>query len=103
MSGGIAYVLDMNDDFEFYCNTDMVELGKISDYDDVKELQTLIGKHLLYTKSQVAERILVNWEEYMPKFVKVLPLEYKKVINEMKLRELNSKIKQAEYDVSLDY
>jgi len=65
-------------------------------------LQALIEKHLLYTKSHVAEKILVNWEEYMSKFVKVLPLEYKKVINEIKLRELNSKIKKAEYDF-LDY
>jgi len=102
MSGGIAYVLDLNDDFEFHCNTDMVELSRLNDYDDVKELQALIEKHLLYTKSQVAEKILVNWEEYMSKFVKVLPLEYKKVINEIKLRELNSKIKKAEYDF-LDY
>ncbi len=99
MSGGIAYVLDMNDDFEFHCNTDMVELCKLTDYDDVKELQGLIEKHLLYTKSCVAERILVNWEEYMPKFIKVLPLEYKKVIDEIKLVALNSKIKEAEYDV----
>jgi glutamate synthase (NADPH/NADH) large chain len=103
MSGGIAYVLDMNDDFAFYCNTDMVELCKITDYDDVKELQLHIEKHLYYTKSQVAERILVNWEEYVAKFVKVLPLEYKKVVNELKLKELNSKLKQAEQDVFLDY
>jgi glutamate synthase (NADPH/NADH) large chain len=103
MSGGIAYVLDMNDDFAFFCNTDMVELTKLTDYEDVKELQSFIEKHLYYTKSQVAEQILTNWEEYLPKFVKVLPLEYKKVINEMKLQELNSKLKQAHQDVFVDY
>jgi len=98
MSGGIAYVLDMNDDFEFHCNKDMVELSRVSEYEDVKELQWLIEKHLLHTKSKVAERVLVNWEEYMSRFVKVLPLEYKKAINELKLKEVKSKIEEAEYD-----
>jgi glutamate synthase (NADPH/NADH) large chain len=98
MSGGIAYVLDMNDDFKFFCNTEMVELSKVSDYGDVMELQELIEKHLFYTKSKVAERVLVNWEEYMNRFVKVMPLEYKKAINEIKIKEVKSKLKEVEYD-----
>ena len=98
MSGGIAYVLDMNDDFEYHCNTDMVELSRVSEYEDVKELQWLIEKHLLHTKSKVAERVLVDWEQYKSRFVKVLPLEYKKAINELRLKEAKTKIEEAEYD-----
>jgi glutamate synthase (NADPH/NADH) large chain len=98
MSGGIAYVLDLNDDFDFYCNKDMVELSNVSDYEDVKELQWLIEKHLFHTRSRMAETILVNWEEYAGKFVKVLPLEYKKAINEQKIKELKTKLQEVEYD-----
>jgi glutamate synthase (NADPH/NADH) large chain len=95
MSGGIAYVLDMEADFAYYCNKDMVELSGISDYEDIKELQELISNHLSYTKSPLAEKILTNWEIYLPRFVKVTPLEYKKVLNEQKIREINIKLQRA--------
>ncbi len=99
MSGGIAYVLDINEDFAFHCNQDMVELSKITDYDDIKELQGMIAKHHLYTKSKLAEKVLINWEHYISKFVKVLPLEYKKVLNEIKLKEVAEKIKKAQTEI----
>ena len=99
MSGGIAYVLDLDGDFEYYCNMDMVELSKISDYDDIKELQQLISDHLTYTKSPLAEKILTNWESYLPRFVKVTPLEYKKVLNEQKIREINIKLQRAGHNI----
>ena len=102
MSGGIAYVLDINDDFAYFCNQDMVELSKLTDYEDIKELQSMIARHQLHTKSKLAEKILVNWEQYISKFVKVLPLEYKKVLNEKKLKEVASKIKKAQR-LSIDY
>ncbi|RLD79536.1 MAG: glutamate synthase subunit alpha, partial [Bacteroidetes bacterium] len=102
MSGGIAYVLDINDDFAYFCNQDMVELSKLTDYEDVKELQGLIARHHLHTKSKVAEKVLVNWEQYISKFVKVQPLEYKKVLNERKLKEVASKIKKAKSE-TIDY
>jgi len=102
MSGGIAYVLDVNDDFAYFCNQDMVELSKLTDYEDIKELQSMIARHQLHTKSKLAEKILVNWEQYISKFVKVLPLEYKKVLNEKKLKEVASKIKKAQR-LSIDY
>jgi glutamate synthase (NADPH/NADH) large chain len=98
MSGGIAYVLDMKEDFEFFCNTDMVELSKVYEYEDIRELQGIIEKHLLYTGSKVAEKILVNWDEYVGRFVKVLPLEYKKVLNEIKLKEIVTKVEKAQID-----
>jgi glutamate synthase (NADPH) large chain len=96
MSGGIAYVLDVNGDFEYYCNKGLVELGPVEDKADISELQELIGKHLLYTQSPLASMVLTNWEEYLPKFVKVIPLEYKKVLNEMKLKEVKRKLEMAE-------
>ena len=96
MSGGIAYVLDENGDFEYYCNKGLVELGPVEDKADISELQELIGNHLLYTQSPLAGKVLTNWEEYLPKFVKVIPLEYKKVLNEMKLKEVKRKLEMAE-------
>lgn len=98
MSGGIAYILDINGDFSYYCNQDMVELTILTDYEDVRELQEMISTHWKHTKSTIAEKVLVNWDEYLPKFVKVLPLEYKKVLNEIKLREVNLKLRRADYD-----
>ena len=98
MSGGIAYILDINGDFSYYCNQDMVELTILTDYEDVRELQEMISTHWKHTKSAIAEKVLVNWDEYLPKFVKVLPLEYKKVLNEIKLREVNLKLRRADYD-----
>lgn len=96
MSGGIAYVLDLEGDFAYYCNKDMVELSGISDYEDIRELQRLISDHLTYTKSPLAEKILTNWETYLPRFVKVTPLEYKKILNEQKIREINIRLQRAE-------
>jgi glutamate synthase (NADPH/NADH) large chain len=102
MSGGIAYVLDINGDFDYYCNKDMVELSGLNDYDDVRELQEMIAKHLFYTKSPLAEKILTNWETYLPRFVKVMPLEYKKVLNEQKIKEINKKLKIVEQNIEFE-
>jgi glutamate synthase (NADPH) large chain len=96
MSGGIAYVLDMEGNFDYYCNKGLVELVPVEDHTDIVELQELINKHLLYTQSSLAANILTNWEEYLPRFVKVIPLEYKKVLEEKKLRELEKKLRLSE-------
>ena len=96
MSGGIAYVLDMDGDFEYFCNKGLVELSSIESIDDIKELQKLIGNHLQYTNSTIAEQILVNWQEYQSRFVKVIPLEYKKVLEEEKLQMISEKIAASE-------
>lgn len=96
MSGGIAYVLDESGNFDYYCNKGLVELGPVEDRSDIKELQSYINKHLMYTNSERAREILVNWEEYLPKFVKVIPFEYKKVLEELKLKELKRKLALAE-------
>jgi len=96
MSGGIAYVLDEDGNFDYYCNKGLVELSKVEDAADVQELQFLLNKHLLHTNSEKAQDILVNWNKYLPKFIKVIPWEYKKVLQEEKIKELEQKLKDTE-------
>ena len=98
MSGGVAYVLDEAGDFDFFCNMEMVELSLIEDSHDNKEVKTLIENHYKYTGSELAKRILDNWLDYRDKFIKVIPIEYKKVIQEQKMAEINRKIAQVERD-----
>ena len=95
MSGGIAYVLDEDGDFDFYCNKGLVDLCPVEDKDDILELQGILSQHLLYTNSSKARSVLVNWSKYLHKFVKVIPFEYKKVLEEKKLKELERKIKET--------
>ncbi len=96
MSGGIAYVLNKKGTFEYFCNKGLVEIGPLESNQDVDELQALIEKHLLYTRSRLAEDILVNWNDYARKFVKVIPLEYKKVLQEIKLEGIRKKLELTE-------
>ncbi len=103
MSGGIAYVLDVDGNFDYFCNKGMVELGHVNDKDDELELQGLISNHYTYTRSTLAEQILVNWDEFLPKFVKVIPLEYKKILSEMKLDQIKSKIEKTEDEPHFQY
>ncbi len=103
MSGGIAYVLDNTGNFDYFCNKGMVELSAVGDKDDVIELQQLINNHYQYTRSEFAERILVNWDEYLPKFVKIIPFEYKKVLEEQKLEQIRQKINQTEDEPHFQY
>lgn len=92
MSGGIAYVLDLDDELEFLCNRGLVEISKLDSYSDVSELQYYINNHYKYTNSNLAEKILVNWNDYVSKFKKIIPFEYKKVLEEQKLQQLKDKI-----------
>jgi glutamate synthase (NADPH/NADH) large chain len=103
MSGGIAYVLDREGNFDYFCNKGMVELGSVNDRDDELELQQMISDHHTYTGSSLAEEILVNWDEYLPKFVKVIPFEYKKILAEAKLEKLRSKIQETEDEPHFQY
>ena len=98
MSGGIAYVLDEKGDFDYFCNMEMVELSLVEDISDVNELKSIISKHHQYTNSRLAKKILENWEEFVVKFKKVVPIEYKKVLEEKKIEELNRKIAVVERD-----
>ena len=84
MSGGIAYVLDEEPvdgvDFDKRVNLEMVELGKLEDPEERAEVREMIQRHYVYTNSEVAGRILSDWDAYLPKFVKVLPKDYKRML-----------------------
>jgi glutamate synthase (ferredoxin) len=80
MSGGIAYVLDETGDFPRRCNLQMVELESLSDPDEIEALWKMIQRHQTYTQSRRAARILADWDRYVPKFVKVMPKDYKRVL-----------------------
>ena len=124
MSGGIAYVLDENNDFESRCNLSMVELEAITEEDDALEktnhqggdmethgqidilkdmtkhdairLKTIVQKHAHYTNSEVAKLILEKWDKYLPKFVKVMPVDYRKALEKtsFKNQQSNNSISQ---------
>jgi glutamate synthase (NADPH/NADH) large chain len=116
MSGGVAYVLDEEENFEDRCNLAQVELEPIADEDaaleeidhqggdleghgrvdvshdmtryDAIRLKQLIENHLHYTNSEVAKRILDNWGSHLPKFVKVMPVEYRRALQEMQAEKM---------------
>jgi len=82
MSGGVAYVWDKDKDLAKQCNTETFELEAVSDAADIAELKTLISRHLEYTESTVAAQILADWDTALTQFVKVMPTDYKRVLNE---------------------
>ena len=82
MSGGIAYVLDMNHDFVSKVNTEMVELSGLEDPAEIAFVRGLIEDHHHYTGSELAARILLDFSRALPRFVKVLPTDYKRVMAE---------------------
>ncbi|NUN65514.1 glutamate synthase large subunit [Pseudanabaena biceps] len=84
MSGGIAYILDESGDFATRCNTSMVGLEKLEDSEEIKNLQQLIQQHVDYTESAIGERVLADWNAIAPKFVKVMPKDYKRVLQAIK-------------------
>src|SRR5580698_8131 len=85
MSGGVAYVLDEDGSFASRCNPGMVELGPVNNNDELKQLHALIVRHQQYTDSAVARRILDKWDDNVKKFVKVLPTEYRMVLERQHL------------------
>ena len=92
MSGGVAYVWDKNHNFDYFCNMDMVEINLVEETAYRKELKELIRKHYLYTGSALAGRMLDNWNQYIEEFIQVVPIEYKRVLEEEKIKQLQQKI-----------
>jgi glutamate synthase (ferredoxin) len=84
MSGGIAYVLDEEGDFHTRCNMELVGLEKLEDADEIESLWKLIHRYQSYAKCRRAEKILNEWQQYVPKFVKVMPQDYKRVLTSLK-------------------
>ncbi|MGB8355146.1 MAG: glutamate synthase large subunit [Chthoniobacteraceae bacterium] len=86
MSGGVAYILDEAGDFATRCNQQMVGLEK-ADAEEIEDLRLMIKRHADYTKSQKAFKVIALWEEMAPKFVKVMPKDYKRVLQALKKAE----------------
>lgn len=109
MCGGIAYVLDMAQDFGEKVNKQTVELSSVSEPSEIAFLRGLIEDHRHYTGSEVAERILQDFNRILPRFVKVLPHDYKKVLEqekqkqeEAKKKELNNFLRNIKEDPDCD-
>jgi len=84
MSGGIAYVLDEKGDFASRCNLEMVALEKLTDADEIESVWKLIQRHQTYTRSERAAQMLADWPAAVPKFVKVMPQDYARVLKSLK-------------------
>ena len=83
MSGGIAYVYDPDQQFDSQCNLDMVDLELVRDEKDIDELKEMISRHLEMTGSRKAATIIKHWDACLPFFVKVFPMEYRRVLGKM--------------------
>ena len=98
MSGGVAYVWDPHHHFDYFCNMDMVEINLIEDSVSRKELLELIRQHYLHTGSALAGRMLDDWNHYCDEFVQVVPIEYKRVLQEEQFKKLQEKIANVQRD-----
>ncbi|MBO4826822.1 MAG: glutamate synthase large subunit [Prevotella sp.] len=98
MSGGVAYVYDPDHTFDYFCNMDMVEINLVEDSVSRKELLELIRQHYLHTGSALAGRMLDNWHRYVEDFVQVVPIEYKRVLQEEQMNKLRQKIADMQRD-----
>jgi glutamate synthase (NADPH/NADH) large chain len=98
MSGGVAYVYDPDHTFDYFCNMDMVELSLVEDSVSRKELLELIRQHYLHTGSALAGRMLDDWHRYIEDFIQIVPIEYKRVLEEEKMARLHEKIADIQRD-----
>ena len=98
MSGGVAYVWDKRHTFDYFCNMDMVEINLVEDTVSRKELLELIRQHYLHTGSALAGRMLDDWSRYCEEFVQVVPIEYKRVLQEEQNKKLQEKIANIQRD-----
>jgi glutamate synthase domain-containing protein 3 len=83
MSGGLAYVYDPDRLFDRNCNLEMVDLELVREEKDIEELKEMITRHVKYTGSKKATEILLNWDASLPYFIKVFPMEYRRVLGKM--------------------
>lgn len=98
MSGGVAYVWNRDGNFDYFCNMEMVELSLIEEASYRKELHELIRQHYLYTGSKLARTMLNDWPRYADQFIQVVPIEYKKVLQEEQMQKLQQKIAEMQRD-----
>jgi glutamate synthase (NADPH/NADH) large chain len=98
MSGGVAYVWNKNGNFDYFCNMEMVELSLIEEAGYRKELHELIRQHHLHTGSKLARTMLDDWNRYAEEFIQIVPIEYKKVLQEEQMQKLQRKIADMQRD-----
>lgn len=91
MSGGIAYVFDVDEKFSSRCNPELVDLDKVEKEEDIMTLRMMIQQHQRHTNSQLAKEVLADFDNLLPKFIKVFPRDYKRVIESMKQEEASKK------------
>ena len=87
MSGGVAYVLDVDGDFKRRCNLGMVDLERLDQPEEIALVRDLIRRHIEYTGSTYAAGILKAWIDVHPRFVKIMPRDYKRVLQAIKKAE----------------
>lgn len=101
MSGGVAYVLDTNNNFAAKCNMEMVALETVDTEADSAELKALIAQHLEATGSDIASELLNDWDNSVKRFIKVMPVDFKRMqgyMNEVR----NSGKHDSEYDIAVE-
>ncbi|MBR6195164.1 MAG: glutamate synthase large subunit [Prevotella sp.] len=98
MSGGLAYVYDPNRTFDYFCNMDMVEINLVEDSVSRKELLEFVRQHYMHTGSALAGRMLDDWSRVVEDFVQVVPIEYKRVLQEEQMKKLHEKIADIQRD-----
>eukprot|EP01018_Ginkgo_biloba_P023041 Gb_24796 [translate_table: standard] len=96
MSGGIAYVLDVDGEFRSRCNLELVDLENVEEEDDIMTLKMMIQQHQRHSDSELAKQVLADFDSLIPKFVKVFPRDYKRVLQEMKANKVAQEMEEAE-------
>ncbi|KAL5989333.1 glutamate synthase [NADH] [Asimina triloba] len=96
MSGGIAYVLDVDAKFHSRCNMELIDLDRVDEEEDITTLRMMIQQHQRHTKSELAKEVLANFENLLPKFVKVFPRDYKRVLENLKAEKFAKEAKALE-------
>ena len=96
MSGGVAYVLDADNKFSTRCNLELVDLDKVTGEEDITILRMMIQQHQRHTKSELAKEVLANFDDLLPKFVKVFPRDYKRVLQKMKAEQVAKEVQKRE-------
>ncbi|PKA51627.1 Glutamate synthase 1 [NADH], chloroplastic [Apostasia shenzhenica] len=96
MSGGIAYVYDVDGKFQTRCNLELVDLDKVDEEEDIMKLKMMIQQHQRHTNSQLAREILRDFDNLLPKFVKVFPRDYKKILQKLKAAKAAKEAQERE-------
>jgi glutamate synthase (ferredoxin) len=87
MSGGVAYVLDETGAFSQHCNPDTVTLAYLDDADEIRQVKDMVRRHAAHTQSERAWKILAMWDDMLPRFVKVMPKDYQRMLAAIKRAE----------------